>query len=457
MLVFSAAVLCGCQKKMIKDNAGVNKWVHATMQERYLWSGTLDNYVPSDMHPVEYFEHLRYRDNLYTHLPYDIYGDRFSRITFSGSVSRGADASFSSGDRRNDFGFSYIVEGDECHITCVVPNSPAYVAGLKRGDIISEAFSGGTRLSWGQMEREQNLTLVRTFPTEEIVEVSKAVFYDTPVIFDSVYDTSAGKTGYLVYSHFSAGGADRFNNELRETVAQMKSKGITNLVLDLRYNGGGELNTAVLLASMLARPADRGSLFVYLERNKHAGQPYYNFECRNFMTANEIGGEQYCLDLDKLVIITTAKTASASELVLHGLKPFYGDNLIHIGQRTYGKNLGTVKITNLQYEWLLNIVSLRVYNRDGVSGFEDGIETDGRMELSDWTEPTGGDRNYILGDFGKIDGPHFDNMLTAAISCIDNGLNLFKSHSARPSASYPTPEYHGIEDRGLVEDEIFVN
>ena len=461
LLIVAVPVLFSCQKSVIKENAGVNKWVHTMMQERYLWSGTLGNYIPSDMHPTDYLDYLRYRHDPNVSLSHDIYGDRFStvvRLSLSEAHSRNPDTFLlSAEDYSNDFGFSYVIDiSGNCHISTVVPGSPAYIAGLRRGDIILDCWAGDTKLSWSSFANQQNIRLNRKFPREAVIDLSKEFYHDTPVIFDSVYDLAAGKTGYLVYNHFSAGDNDCFNNELKNVISDFKSRGITNLILDLRYNGGGELNTAILLASMLARPADRGALFIYLERNKHAGQPYYNYEARNFMTADEIGGDQYCLDLDKLVILSTNMTASASELLLHGLKPFYGDDLIHIGEKTYGKNLGTVKLINPHYEWELNIVSLRVFDKTGISGFEHGIDVD--EQASDWTllqcdEPY----QYIFGDFGIIDEQYSDNMLLHAVRYLEYGPHENNQPNMRTVPMPGVPEYLGIKRHDLIEGRISAN
>ena len=471
VLIFTAAMgLCGCVKvEKVTDNPGVNEWVHATMKEEYLWASTIGNYSPSGLDPKDYFETLRYRRTS-GKLEYDYYGDRFSSIskrTADATRSTGV-ASFDNGDIDEGFGFvtrRYVTHLDGGNIVfgqviCVVPGSPADKAGIKRGfnynavEVGSKVYDMPMPISdFEALMSNSTVKLHVFYPESKVVEVTTGSYPDTPIIFTDVYDTNQGKTAYLVYNHFTSGADERFNNDLKSVFADFKSQGVRNLILDLRYNGGGELNAAMLLGSLIARADDLGKHFLCLERNDGL---FYEYD---FYSSEEIGAHN--LDVERLYIITLDNTASASELILHCLKPFFGSDLKHIGRKTYGKNVGSVKITNASYDWELNPITLRVYDKNLVSGYETGISpelpTDEKYTVFDDRE-TVPNSYSVVGDFGDL-GEYPEIILQRVISYINtgewpvgsrSGENLYEDNSVYETTC---PE---LIMKGLVEDERVV-
>ncbi len=472
--VIAAALLSSCVKeKMITDNEGVNKWVYHTMKQEYLWSSSLDNYAPSSLSPDQYLETVRYRDNCFTALSHDYYGDRFSSI----SRKRAASRAVSSEDYAYDFGFSfYEYEASDGRdiaygqVIYVVPGSPADRAGIRRGDNFNAVEVGTVKrempLSRDELHRlmaNHTVKLHMFYPEKRVVEVEKGLYLDNPVIFDSIYETAAGKTAYLVYNHFTSGQNDRFDDKLKDIFAQFKSEGARNLILDLRYNRGGELGTTVLLGSLIARESDLGKPFVYLERNVHRGKSYHDYDIKRFHSVAALGGE-YNLNVDRLYIITLSSSASASEMVLHCLKPYFGEDLGHVGQKTYGKNVGSVVITNPRYEWEISLITLRAYDCNGVSGYEKGIPVDPASRSSYET----GEESYLydkgsatwfstIGDFGEIGVKNSERMLKAVITHIDRGVWPVRARSedvvwdgVEEKTIFPDREGGLIEERRIV-------
>lgn len=441
LLCLSLLVLAGCSnEKTVRDNQGVNKWIHETLQKEYLWSHTMSNYVPSDLSPKSYLEKVRYRVDRSVPVLQDYFGDRFSSVdpASRAGFSEGGHVSFASDDYiTNDFGFGYyyVVDDDDdvvyCQTMYVIPGSPAEAAGIKRGynfnavQVGSRVYNMPMSIADLKSAMSNKTVKLHTFyPEENEIEVTKGAFYNVPVLFDSVYDTSGGKTAYLVYNRFSSGASDMFNDELKSVFAKFKEKGARNLILDLRYNGGGELNVALLLGSMIARAGDLGKPFVYLERNTHNGMGYNNYDVRKFHTSASLG-PQYNLDVDKLYIITLNYTASASELILHCLKPYFGSSLLQVGEQTFGKNVGSIRITNSRYEWQISPITMRVYDKEGVSGYERGI-VPGEGSVMDGDKYVSGNGETspaiynVLGDFGELDGVP-ENMLGKVMDFIDGG------------------------------------
>lgn len=468
LILVSSLSLCGCVKmEKVTDNPGVNEWVHETMKEEYLWASMIGKYSPSGLNPKDYFETLRYRRTS-GKLENDYYGDRFSSIS-----KRSVDAtrlSMAFGNDDIDEGFGFVTRRYVTHIDggiivfgqviCVVPGSPADKAGIRRGFNFN-AVEVGDQVYHMPMPINDFEALIsnRTIklhifhPESKVVEVTMDSYPDNPIIFADVYDTNQGKTAYLVYNHFTSGTDERFNQDLKDVFADFKSRGAKNLILDLRYNGGGELNTAMLLGSLIAKEDDLGEHFLSLERNDGL---FYKY---NFYSSEAIGAQN--LDVEKLYIITLDNTASASELILHCLKPFFGDDLKHIGKKTYGKNVGSVKITNAGYDWELNPITLRVYDKNLVSGYEQGIEPD---LFADEKYTIFGDEDMtpnsysVVGDFGDL-GEYPEIILQKVITYMNTGEWPVGSRSGdnfyEDDTDYETtcPD---LPMKGLVEEERLV-
>ena len=195
-----------------------------------------------------------------------------------------------------------------------------------------------------------------------------------------------------------------YNKELNEAFAEFKAAGATDLVLDLRYNGGGSIDTAVYLASMIAGQ-HQGQLFVKEKWNTKM-QAVANLQGATvqYLTDKMKDGTPiHSLQLSKLYVLTTERTASASELVINGLKPYMP--ITQIGQTTVGKNQGSItiydyidkagKVKNPKHKWAMQPIVLSIENAKGFSDYTKGLVPDIPMEedlanigtLGDPTEP----------------------------------------------------------------------
>ncbi len=470
----AAVLLAGCEKEKITDNNGVNRWVHATLESEYLWSSELGEYSPSSLAPDKYFKTVRYRSNRTVDYEDDYYGDRFSAVTRKDAGARSAEM-LDAGDNANDFGFVTMMYTSEStgdvvygQIIYVVPGSPADRAGIKRGYNYNAMEVGPavyeTPLSVSDFATalsNRTVTFHFFYPESKAVKITRASYEDNPVIFDSIYDTDQGKTAYLVYNHFTSGANDKFNNDLKKVFARFKREGVENLILDLRYNGGGELKAAVLLASLIARTGDLGKTFAYLERNKHKGQNFDRYDMQRFYSLSAVGAENN-LNVRQLYIITLEYTASASELVLHCLKPYFGDDLKHVGKKTYGKNVGSKEITNGSYDWIIRPITLRAYNKNGVSGYEEGIPVStyrtGEESYVYGNSGLGFSSYSVIGDFGELENTP-EIMLQKVVNHINTGLWPVSVRSAdgpdERDAIYKKSA-PGIRERGLTEEGVTV-
>ncbi|MCK0157692.1 S41 family peptidase [Cellulophaga sp. F20128] len=248
-------------------------------------------------------------------------------------------------------------------VAYTTPDSPAAIAGIKRGDIISKI--DGTILT------TENYLLINNLYTEENISlgfatvsedntitqtteksITAATISENPVHFTSVIEEGGKKIGYLVYNGFRG----TYNGELNDVFGEFKAAGIDELILDFRYNGGGSVLTSALLASMIdgGAPAEsNAAIFAKLtynsKRNASNGSLYPFFDevyLYNKATGDYDGttAMNRLSDITKLYVITTGKTASASEMIINGLRPYMP--VTTIGETTVGKNEGSITVVD---------------------------------------------------------------------------------------------------------------
>ena len=176
-----------------------------------------------------------------------------------------------------------------------------------------------------------------------------------------------------------------FDNALNDAFADFIKGGATDLVLDLRYNGGGSIESAVALGSMITGQFN-GQVFVKEQWNTKQ-QPIMSYR-RNtnsyFTHRLKDGTTINSLKLNKVYILTTNHTASASELVINGLKPYI--QVVQIGETTVGKNQGSItvydwtdssrKVKNTKHKWAMQPIVLKIANAQDKGDYENGLTPD---------------------------------------------------------------------------------
>ena len=228
------------------------------------------------------------------------------------------------------------------YVRYILPNSSAEEQGIKRGDLFNTVDGVQlTRENYFRLLQPENYTIGlaeinggEISSTGETVTLQKQEYTTNPVYIAKVLETSAGKVGYLMYNGFTSS----FDSVLNETFAMFKAEGITDLIVDLRYNGGGSVETANDLASMITGQFT-GEIF-----NKEQWNEDYQILletaspeklANRFNDRINTGAAINSLGLNKVYFITTLKTASASELLINGLKPYI--EVIQVGENTTGK------------------------------------------------------------------------------------------------------------------------
>ncbi|HBY69803.1 MAG TPA: peptidase S41, partial [Flavobacteriaceae bacterium] len=208
--------------------------------------------------------------------------------------------------------------------------------GLQRGDIFNSVDGQQlTEENFNALLSQDSYTIgLATFngttvnSTGETASLTKEQYTENPVYIAKTLDVQGQKIGYIIYNAFTRD----FDSDLNAAFASLQEDGVTDLVLDLRYNGGGAVETAVDLASMITGQFN-GELFYTEQWNPDRQEEYA--ENGLFDASISDGSAINSLQLTNVYILTTERTASASELVINGLNPYI--NVVQIGQNTTGK------------------------------------------------------------------------------------------------------------------------
>lgn len=235
----------------------------------------------------------------------------------------------------------------------VINGSDAAIKNIKRGDIFNAV--NGTEL-FAETDEEGNITSSNLdllnpdvftlnfadledsglIPNDINIELVKQEITENPVHITTTLDVNGTKIGYLMYNSFTS----NFDEELNEAFSQLKTTGVSELVLDLRYNLGGSVQSATRLASMITGQFN-GDLFSREQWNAN-WQTILGSE-NTFVDAID-DTPLNSLNLNSVYIIATDDSASSSELVINSLKPYI--NVTHIGNVTRGKNEFSVTLVD---------------------------------------------------------------------------------------------------------------
>lgn len=273
------------------------------------------------------------------------------------------------------------------YVRYIMPGSDASTKNIHRGDIFYAV--NGTTLT---VNNYQDLLGAETYtlnladydgttltPNGESVSLTKSQYAENPVFTTSVVEQNGYTIGYLMYNGFYS----YYNNDLNAAFGQLSAAGVNELVLDLRYNGGGSVQTAAYLASMITGQFN-GQLFARQDWNDKI-EPHLNQGDLQNLFTNNMGGQPInSLNLTRVYILATGSTASASELVINCLKPYI--DVVVVGTTTVGKNVGSVTLydsmnfgrsgRSTTHRYAMQPIVLRVVNADGFGDYSAGIEPD---------------------------------------------------------------------------------
>ena len=413
----------------------VNDWILGNMQTYYYWNEKLPANPDKSPAPKPFFDSILNKYDATANPD----GDRFSWIQESADELKAS----LSGESKTD-GLEYklyrrAATGDDVigKILYVQKNSPAAKAGLKRGDIFyqidgqnltitnySGLIGGTSDTKTYTLAKVDNYSIVNTTNTKQTTAV---VFQANPVFLDSVYSLRGKTIGYFVYNQFATGPTGpndhTYDTQVDNVFARFKAKGVTDLVLDFRYNPGGYVSSAANLASSVAKGVDNTKVFYKKEYNKNLTTAYQDYDKKNgtdsftgyfSQKATSIGN-----NLQSVIVLTTSGTASASELVINGLKPYMP--VTTIGTLTYGKNVGSITITDEKgrIKWGMQPIVTKSFNSLGQSDYSVGFK------------PTIEVKEYTNEDWKQL-GDISESLLKSAIATI-TGSGRIASHVNGPT------------------------
>lgn len=410
-LIWSLAVILilqSCKDKgennppALTANAKINTWIKEVMDQVYFWLEDMKTPIALDSDPEDYFESLL---NKPTDRFSVIYPDFQELMNSLQGTSKEAGYEFllarESSTNNNVLAFvSYTKKG-----------SPAALKGLTRGDLITQI--NGVRLTLDnyrdiltKLDEPHSISFFRynaatdTYDAQTPIDLTPVVFSENPNFLDSIYSVNGEKIGYFVYQYFNPGiegQSTRYDDEMDAIFAKFKAAGINHLIVDFRYNSGGFESSAINLASLIAPGVTASDVFSKTKFNSFIMQfdEYKNVQ-RTFRTKSQNLGAT--LANNRVYIITSSRTASASELIINGLKPFMDVYLV--GDVTVGKNVGSVPIDdeeNPENKYgMLPIVS-KTFNKNDQSDYSNGFQPDIQgIELSQKALFPFGDTNEYL-------------------------------------------------------------
>ncbi|CAM3109772.1 Tail specific protease domain-containing protein [Sphingomonas antarctica] len=351
-------------------------WAFGVLKEWYLFPETL----PSSLSTAGYTTVPDYIDAL-TATARSQRRDRY--FTYLTSIADET-AYYTSG---SSAGFGFRVATDATAGTATITEgfetAPAYAAGIDRGDridaigtttadlrtvssiIASEGVAGVTN-AFGPTTAGVTRVLRVIGPSgTRTVSVTKADYSLEPLsprYGVKVIDDGGHKVGYINLRTFIT----TADAGLRDAFANFKSQGVTEVVIDLRYNGGGLVATAELIGDLLGANRFTSDIF---DKQTFRPEKTSNNVTRTFQPSAQ------SIAPTRIAFIGTGATASASELVINGMVPYLGTNMALVGANTYGKPVGQIAIDKSSCDDRLRVIAFATQNGSGNANYFDGLAT----------------------------------------------------------------------------------
>ncbi len=500
-VLLTVFVACKKSKKETSRADLTRDSVFLYAKEIYLWNTALPSY--EIFNPRKYTSNstdlANYQAELFDITKYSIpyeykagaTGPKFSSIvdkTTQNPSAQGRVASVDTEGNGNDIGVRvgfYGVENNfTLYVNAVYQNSPAEKAGFVRGDKITKinGIAYGTNYN-GQINaisaalKGASVTLegIRNSGAAFNLTLAKTVFKSSPIYNTRVFNAGSKKIGYLAYARFSI--SDNSEAALNSVFSSFSASGVTDLIIDLRYNGGGYVNTAEHLINLIVPSSANGKVMFteHFNATMRAGnakilanQPLLDasgklqYQNGRIVTYNDadytVAENTYYVNktgplnsIQNVVFIVGPNTASASELTINSLKPYMNVKLV--GQTTYGKPVGFFPVTiENKYEVYFSMFESK--NSLGVGGYYDGLTPD----VSDYEVPSG----KMMYDFGDPNDNYIGkalNILAPGVQLSSTSLNSTMTAAQKQSLILLTKDViddkiDGKEFNGMIENRI---
>jgi C-terminal processing protease CtpA/Prc len=458
---------------VLTDEEYTNQWIYDKMSRIYLWNDELPASPDYTQSPEKFFYNILYRYG-------DVNGDRFSWIEEDKSKKTTEEAKAEKAKALYadvSLGFDclpmlYFPKNEKnisssigLFVITVNEKSDAQAKGLKRGQVIYQV--NGVDVDYENYKTildnlaSCTLGVYNNDGIKKVLETfNTSAPSPSPVFISKVITHSNVKIAYLMYNAFERNSTDsedsyEYDIELIQSIKNLKEQGITEFVLDLRYNPGGYLTSAMDLASALVPNRSAENIFVKEQYNAFYtdslrtkyGESAFNeyFLDKVYGTGVEIPE----LNLTRLYVIATDYTASASELIIHGLKPYM--DVFHIGLTTVGKDKGsqTIRSDDKRVLWQLQPIISRLTDANGTGNYIDGLTPN--YEISEWAE------GYQMVDAYSID--ENDNRVDIQLPLLSiwkGGLHELGDPS-EPLLAAAIEQIQGVSRRKSLKTSVQVN
>jgi C-terminal processing protease CtpA/Prc len=359
-----------------------------------------------------------------------------------------------------EFNF-YLAPGSETDVIAVIRlvlnDSEASALGLQRGQIIDKVDGVGITTSnfqslFGQVSYTLHFATYNdngtpddtaddsVNSTSETASLTKVPYTENPVYLTEIIEVNGENIGYLMYNSFNAD----FISQLNSAFETFQANNVQHLVLDLRYNGGGRVDVAAALGSMITGQFN-GQVFAKLNYNENLANNNDTYDFTNSIGSSAINS----LNLDEVYVLTTSNTASASEMVINSLKAYLNDGVVVVGDFTTGKSQASSVVydspqlfntdgVNPRHTYaLLPLIAITV-NKDDEQVPANGLTPD--IQITE--------RGRSLGTLGDVNEP----LLAAALADIQ-GLGRM----AQPTIDEKAKPLKNKVDKKITEDLMFVD
>ena len=443
---------------VVTANTEVNDFIWKGMNLWYYWqeeveqlADTVDdnqsdyiNYLSSIVDPEDFFDSLNHPD------------DRFSWIdpNYENLENQLSGISASNGMKFLLYRRCTGCEGLIGAVTYVLPDSDAAEKGVIRGDLFNAVngqeltLDNYASLLYGEA-LNYSIDLVTYDGAADLVTprditinlVKEENFQEIPIHKAEVVEHNGNRVGYLMYNKF-VGGVDSdgdgnedydFDQSLIDAFNEFASQNISDLVVDLRYNGGGSVRTCTYLASLItgqftgtvfAQQQWNSKLMAYFDNRNTNSDPNDDYDLSDYFVASTHKNVSLPgLQLNRVYILTSNRSASASELLINGLSPHI--EVIQVGTATYGKNVGSITlydyidnendIRNPNHTYAMQPIVLRIANSEGFADYTNGLTPDIDLResastfgvLGDPSEPLlAAALSHMSGGSGKVAQPY---------------------------------------------------
>ncbi len=434
-IIFSLLFI-SCKKETDKDpniaklenDLEISDFIWKGLNYYYYWQESvisladskLDNlsdysfYLSQNPNPENFFNSLKHPDDRFSWISddYEELENYLQGIDYSDGMEFGL---FLECNDQNVFGFVRYVHKD----------SDADINGIKRGyyfnkvngsilnkdnyrDLLYDDNILTNTYGFADLNYDENNQCATLNSNNTNITLNKSRLVKNPIHISKTIDIGQKKIGYLMYNQFLGNVESEnrdYNLELNSVFGSFKSEGINELVIDLRYNPGGRISTSINLASMITGQFNN-QIFAK-ERWNSKLMDYWNEKNPDNLInrfVDDIDGVSInSLNLNKVYILTTSRTASASELLINGLDPYI--DVIHIGDYTVGKNQGSITVydwindqgeKNTNHKYAMQPIVLKIGNVAGYTDFPNGLVPDYEIKESISTAGELGNKNEQL-------------------------------------------------------------